>query len=81
MGWLDVIVVLSYLQPIASMLVTKERSVLPLFANREDIADFLETEGYSAAVELGVQRGEFAAFNLARWSSCQKYHLVDVWQR
>jgi predicted O-methyltransferase YrrM len=30
-------------------------------------------------VELGVQKGEFAAHMLAGWPSCTRYYLVDLW--
>lgn len=54
---------------------------LPLFPTREDIVYYLESEGFKTAIELGVQRGEFAVHNLLHWPTCQEYSLVDIWRR
>jgi len=47
---------------------------------RDDIANFLETDGMRTGVELGVREGEFAHTILSRWFSCTKYVLVDLWK-
>uniref|UniRef100_A0A7S1P4D4 Methyltransferase domain-containing protein n=1 Tax=Vitrella brassicaformis TaxID=1169539 RepID=A0A7S1P4D4_9ALVE len=52
---------------------------LPLLDTRADLGDVLERENKTVGVELGVQRGEFAAEVLSRWPKCRKYYLVDLW--
>lgn len=46
---------------------------------REVIGNVLEHLKLEKGVEVGVQRGIFAAKILKRWSYCQKYILVDLW--
>lgn len=46
---------------------------------RIDLGELLEKERFEVAVELGVQRGLFAAELLKRWPSCKKYYLIDLW--
>ncbi|PNW79477.1 hypothetical protein CHLRE_09g416700v5 [Chlamydomonas reinhardtii] len=36
--------------------------------------------GLRVGVELGVQRGHFAAHTLKTWPSATRYYLVDIWQ-
>lgn len=52
---------------------------LPTFNYRHGIGDILQAEGARTGVEIGVQRGIFAAELLSRWPSCRKYVLVDLW--
>ena len=53
---------------------------VPVFGSREDLGALLELEfPGGAGVELGVQRGEFAAATLRGWPNCSRFVLVDVW--
>jgi len=54
---------------------------VPVFETRYDIGTLLENEGFVSGVELGVQRGYYAAEVLKRWRSCQEYVLVDLWAK
>jgi hypothetical protein len=58
-----------------------QRSKKPIrpIENRLMIAKILQEEGMKVGAELGVQRGIYAEHNLAIWTSCEKYYLVDVW--
>jgi Methyltransferase domain len=47
--------------------------------SRLDLANVCELKGFKVGVELGVQRGLFAAEILKRWPSAEHYHLVDLW--
>jgi hypothetical protein len=44
-----------------------------------DIVTILQREGMQVGVELGVQRGHFAAQILSGWLTCKRYYLVDLW--
>lgn len=53
-----------------------------LFSNiehRNDIVKLCDKLNLKTGIELGVQRGEFAANNLNNWKSCTSYILVDIW--
>lgn len=52
---------------------------IPPIQTRNDLAAFLESEGFAVGVELGVQTGRFAAHTLQKWPSCKRYYLVDLW--
>jgi hypothetical protein len=52
---------------------------LPPIKSRGELPKLLETEGHEVGVELGVQRGNFAAETLRLWPRCKKYYLVDIW--
>lgn len=51
------------------------------FRSRNDLAAYLEQQGFTVGAEIGVQLGLFAEWNLRNWPSCTKYILVDTWQR
>lgn len=53
---------------------------LPVLATRQELGTFLEALRFSTGVELGVQRGNFAADILSRWTSAKRYILVDLWE-
>lgn len=46
---------------------------------RSEICRRLQDEKLEIGVEIGVQAGKFASYNMERWPSCKKYVLVDVW--
>lgn len=56
---------------------------LPLvpIAHREDLGCLAELYGLKTGAELGVQAGLFSKDILARWKSCEKYILVDLWHK
>lgn len=56
---------------------------LPLvpIAHREDLGCLAELYGLKTGAELGVQAGLFSKDILARWKSCEKYILVDLWHQ
>ena len=57
------------------------RPVVP-FRGRADLAYQLERDfPHGRGCELGVQRGVFSAQILERWTSCARYHLVDLWSQ
>jgi hypothetical protein len=56
------------------------RKVIPPLQMRNQIGQFLENEGFTTGVELGVFRGHFAKLTLRQWKSCQQYLLVDLWK-
>lgn len=49
--------------------------------HREDLGCLAELYGLKTGAELGVQAGLFSKDILARWKSCEKYILVDLWQQ
>ncbi|CAB9530115.1 expressed unknown protein [Seminavis robusta] len=52
---------------------------LPPIKGRNEIALFLQEMNFTHGIEIGVQRGNFAAHNLGTWTACQNYKLVDLW--
>lgn len=45
--------------------------------HRNQLGDLYEARGYTVAVEVGVQRGEFSEIILSRWSGT--LYMVDRW--
>ena len=45
---------------------------------RDELGDLFTARGYTLAVEVGVQRGEFSNVILSRWSG--KLYMVDRWK-
>jgi len=45
------------------------------------IATFLEARKFKIGAELGVQRGYMSEHNLRNWPSCQRYYLIDLWEK
>ncbi|CAB9506947.1 expressed unknown protein [Seminavis robusta] len=54
---------------------------LPPIQTRQDIALVLEQMNFTTGIEIGVQQGLFAEYNLKFWPSCRKYKLVDLWKQ
>jgi hypothetical protein len=54
---------------------------IPNFRTRDEIPAILEKEKLKVGVEVGVQRGHYAAIVLTTWKSCQEYWLVDLWKQ
>lgn len=52
---------------------------IPPLRKRNHLGHLLESEGKTSGVELGVQRGIFAADILSQWPSAKRYVLVDLW--
>jgi hypothetical protein len=50
---------------------------MPPPKTRQDIALFLQHEGFETGAQLGVQHGVSAAESLFVWRSCKRYYLVD----
>lgn len=54
---------------------------VPVFGSRDDLGEILEREfPHGVGVELGVQKGYFAATTLQNWKNCSSYVLVDAWR-
>jgi len=47
---------------------------------RDEIPFMLEEQKFKTGIEIGVREGEFAKQTLDVWKSCEKYHLVDLWE-
>jgi hypothetical protein len=54
---------------------------VPILQTRNDMGSMLLNEGFVSGVELGVQRGYYAADVLKQWLGCQEYVLVDLWAK
>eukprot|EP00758_Cryptobia_borreli_P008525 Tbor_TRINITY_DN5396_c0_g1::TRINITY_DN5396_c0_g1_i14::g.4634::m.4634 len=54
---------------------------IPTLITRAEIPFILERENMSIGVEIGVDKGGFAAHTLKKWPSCKEYHLVDIWKK
>ena len=48
---------------------------------RYDLGAFLAARGYTAGVELGVQRGSYSQRVLSGWKGVERYVLVDLWRQ
>jgi hypothetical protein len=47
--------------------------------NREEMPQLLNEHNLTTGIEIGVKQGHFAKHVLDGWSTCKKYHLVDLW--
>lgn len=54
---------------------------LPVIASRGEFGTLLEQLGFRTGIEIGVQRGWFAAHLLQTWPSCTAYYGIDPWER
>ena len=53
---------------------------LPIIDKRGELGDVLQREGMRFGLEVGVQSGHFANKILSKWTSCEKYILIDPWK-
>eukprot|EP01068_Selenidium_serpulae_P010141 Selendium_serpulae@DN5395_c0_g1_i2.p1 len=47
---------------------------------RDELPALLEERGYKTGVEVGVQEGVYAKVMRETWTSCEEYHIVDLWK-
>lgn len=74
------LIVMRFVNVVSPVSTTNSRWLgVPTFKYRYELGNILQSEGARTGVELGVQRGGFAAQLLQRWPSCRKYVLVDLW--
>jgi hypothetical protein len=70
----------SSITPLTSLPIDSIAPV-PVFETRYDMGSLLQNERFVSGVELGVQRGDYAAEVLKKWPGCREYVLVDLWER
>ncbi|CAB9500525.1 expressed unknown protein [Seminavis robusta] len=54
---------------------------LPPIRTRGDMVRHLQQWNFTSGIEIGVQLGLFAEYNLKSWPACQTYKLIDLWQQ
>lgn len=60
--------------------VFTSQKTLPIIDRRSELGDILQREGKRIGAEVGVQKGFFANEILSKWTSCEKYILIDPWE-
>lgn len=53
---------------------------LPIIGSRSEFGALLEQLGFRTGIEIGVQRGRFAAHLLHTWPGCTAYYGIDPWE-
>lgn len=48
---------------------------------RNELPKLLNEHNFTSGIEIGVKQGEFAKHMLEGWDTCEKYHLVDLWEQ
>jgi|UniRef100_A0A8J9SJD4 hypothetical protein len=52
---------------------------IPALRSKADLGPLMQARGFTDGAEVGVQSGVHAQQILQAWTSCQKFHLVDLW--
>jgi predicted O-methyltransferase YrrM len=55
------------------------KPIIPI-KRRGDLGSLVQAEGFTSAIEIGVQKGEYAAVVLSQWPANTEYWCVDLWQ-
>lgn len=49
--------------------------------NREEFGTLLNLLNLKCGVEVGTQMGEYSQNLLTKWTKCERFHVVDVWDQ
>jgi hypothetical protein len=77
-GWTEIPAMATFL-PCETDVVYRGPAGIPALRTRADLGALMQARGFTHGAEVGVQSGSHAKQILQAWTSCERFHLVDLW--